>query len=220
MQVFFFGALFLSVLIATAHSDKGNSSIPGQILDHLPKRKISPLIDKFTIDYQILAKGEQSSLPAQIFEYLTAQLYYSQLELFNSDLKIDEIFRNIFQAVKELFLQNRLVLVNYLLYSSRNEGAKVLQFNKTSLEESGFDSSLDTKILIHGYTVELLNTSIYFDIIDKLLLSGNYNVILVDWTDYNQAPYYCAVGYAYLVGLDLANLIGFLLVRYSVTCTV
>ncbi|KAG8181164.1 hypothetical protein JTE90_010938 [Oedothorax gibbosus] len=156
-------------------------------------------------------EGDMYSPVVLLIDYFSKQLSAAQVELFNSDFRLDEIFRNIFLSFKDYLLKNLILTVKYRLYTHRNEDEKFLLFNQTSLEESGFDSSLDTKIIIHGYSSQLLNTSVFFVIKDQLLLEGNYNVIVVDWTDYNQGQYPIVVLCSYFVGFELTNLIGFLM---------
>ncbi|GBO00924.1 Inactive pancreatic lipase-related protein 1 [Araneus ventricosus] len=83
--------------------------------------------------------------------------------------------------------------------------------------DSDFDAGSPTKILIHGYTVKLLPIDVRFTMKDELLKEGSYNVIIVNWTDSNQFPYYQAFANGRVVGAQTAKLINLLMENKGIT---
>lgn len=111
-----------------------------------------------------------------------------------------------------------IVLLPYTRFSTRfwlfdrknftNKAA--LEPNLGSLQKSNFDPTLETKIIIHGYTTTLKEGDWKHRMKDALLNFDTFNVIMVDWTDSNGPPYPQAVANARVVGAQLAKLIQFL----------
>ncbi|GFY71072.1 pancreatic triacylglycerol lipase [Trichonephila inaurata madagascariensis] len=86
----------------------------------------------------------------------------------------------------------------------------LLEISKESLKNSSFDPQLESKFLIHGFLSSLGDDDVRFQTKDALLESGKYNVIIVDWTDYNGPPYEQAVANTRVIGAVVAKLIKFL----------
>lgn len=96
----------------------------------------------------------------------------------------------------------------FLLYSREDsKNPQVLKPTEDSFRNSSLDSSIETKILIHGYTVKLLEDDIRFKMKDELLENSRCNVIIVNWTTNSQSPYPQAVANARAVGAQVAKLI-------------
>ncbi|GBN34226.1 hypothetical protein AVEN_271431-1, partial [Araneus ventricosus] len=127
---------------------------------------------------------------------------------------------NLSSDCKETYLMpiNDFCSIVYLLFTQANRSSpcyfepKIEEFN-----DCEFNRRRETKILIHGYLVKLLPGNQFELIKDALLSATDYNVIIVNWTRYNQAPYEKAVLNAKSVGTEVAKLINFL-VLYEVIC--
>ncbi|KAG8192467.1 hypothetical protein JTE90_017996 [Oedothorax gibbosus] len=103
----------------------------------------------------------------------------------------------------------RLTGTRFLLYTPqlRNQPQQ-LNLTKESVADSGFERELGTKILIHGYVVELKeDEDVRFKMKDELLDEGAYNVVIVDWDEHNKFPYSQAVANARVVAAQIAKLI-------------
>lgn len=83
-----------------------------------------------------------------------------------------------------------------------SDGETISRFNVTS----SFDSTLETKFIIHGF---LDNGKLpwIIDIKDALLENDNYNVISVDWSDGAWWPYTQATTNTQLVGAEISLII-------------
>ncbi|CAL1269472.1 unnamed protein product [Larinioides sclopetarius] len=106
---------------------------------------------------------------------------------------------------------NNICSISYLLFTENNRNSPCyIEPNNEEFDQCDFDPSRKTKILIHGYTVELKPGNLFQLIKDSLLLEDSYNVIIVNWTQYNQGLYPFAVKNGYLVGIEVGNFINFL----------
>lgn len=75
-------------------------------------------------------------------------------------------------------------LVEFTLFTRANisDGVRIYANNLTSIRSSNFDSSKKTKFCTHGYLCNTKPRSGCDNIKNALLKSGDYNVILVDWS--------------------------------------
>ncbi|XP_069800759.1 phospholipase A1 member A isoform X1 [Dendropsophus ebraccatus] len=92
-----------------------------------------------------------------------------------------------------IFRDNNL-RVQFLLFTPRNPTcAELIQINETlSTENSAFNASLETKVIIHGFRALGSKPSWIDDMVDSLLAAEAVNVVAVDWVcgataNYNQA---------------------------------
>ncbi|GBN03287.1 Endothelial lipase [Araneus ventricosus] len=99
--------------------------------------------------------------------------------------------------------------IQYLLYTPEHP-KEVCYFEPDESNNCVYNPSNKFKILIHGYTVQLLPGNFFEQIKDTLLEYNKYNVIIVNWTKYNGEPYTAAVAKAYLVGVNIGKMINFL----------
>ncbi|XP_064487536.1 pancreatic triacylglycerol lipase-like [Ornithodoros turicata] len=100
----------------------------------------------------------------------------------------------------------------YLLFTKHNpnEAELLSPGNTVALNESFFDASLDTKVIVHGF-VDSLELGKWIHIMkDEFLKHGDYNVIVVDWRGGNGPPYTKATANTRVVGAELALLIKFI----------
>ncbi|GIY40834.1 inactive pancreatic lipase-related protein 1 [Caerostris extrusa] len=91
-----------------------------------------------------------------------------------------------------------------------------LEPNQEALKQCPFNATYPMKFLIYGFTVVLTPDQQFVLIKNQLLASFDYNVIIVNWTSYNQPPYTKAVINTQLVGRQLSNLIKYLEVNKGV----
>ncbi|KAF8791739.1 Pancreatic triacylglycerol lipase-like protein [Argiope bruennichi] len=99
--------------------------------------------------------------------------------------------------------------IQYLLYTPE-QPEEVCYFEPNDANECVFNVTYETKILVHGYTVQLLPGNYFEQIKNKLLKYNSYNVIIVNWTNYNGPSYLLAKAEAYLVGINIGTMINFL----------
>ncbi|KAG8175498.1 hypothetical protein JTE90_009132 [Oedothorax gibbosus] len=107
----------------------------------------------------------------------------------------------------------RIDEIDFLLFTqaSPNE-TYVLEPNLESLENSTFNATHMTKVLIHGFLVNLDYEDIRYYMKDAVINDpADYNVIVVDWTRLNSPPYSQAVANTRVVGAQLAKLINFII---------
>ncbi|KAF8771449.1 Phospholipase A1 member A like protein [Argiope bruennichi] len=79
-----------------------------------------------------------------------------------------------------------------------------------SFDKCLFNATYETKFLIHGVAVFLTPGNLFDDLKDALLKYGNYNVIIVDWTLYNNIPFRLAYRDARLVGEKVGEMMKFI----------
>ncbi|GFU52618.1 inactive pancreatic lipase-related protein 1 [Nephila pilipes] len=102
----------------------------------------------------------------------------------------------------------------FILYSPPNwNKGYPLKTTEESVVNSNFLNGLSTKILIHPYIQKLIFAFTLQRIKKELLKTGLHNVIMVDWSKYNQPPYPQAVANGRVVGAQTAKLIK-LLIKY------
>ncbi|XP_054710967.1 pancreatic triacylglycerol lipase-like [Uloborus diversus] len=100
------------------------------------------------------------------------------------------------------------VKTKYLLFTPTNVNEpETLLPTDESVKSSRFDSSLPTKITIHGFLADYDENDEWHKIKDALLKNGQYNVILLYWNEINGSPYPQAVANARVVGAQAAKLI-------------
>ncbi|GBN77455.1 Endothelial lipase [Araneus ventricosus] len=150
---------------------------------------------------------------------------FSSEYFFFPDLKdaISGISNEIFSSnCNETFAKptNNICSITYLLFTENNRNSPCyIEPNNQEFNHCEFDPCGETKILIHGYTVKLKPGNVFEGIKDNLLLEDAYNVVIVNWTQYNQGIYGNAVENAYLVGIEVGKFINFLTNEKGVNAT-
>ncbi|XP_040195149.1 phospholipase A1 member A [Rana temporaria] len=93
------------------------------------------------------------------------------------------------------FFQDHKLEVQFLLYTPRNPTcAQVIHINQSgSIKSSMFNTSLDTKIIIHGFRVLGSKPSWTENLVEALLDAGEANVVVIDWVSGSTAKYNQAV---------------------------
>ncbi|PAA90690.1 hypothetical protein BOX15_Mlig003920g1 [Macrostomum lignano] len=104
----------------------------------------------------------------------------------------------------------------YALFTLRNPMLpQILRYgDKASIEKSNFNPKLPTKMVIHGF-VDDINVPWVGEMKKALLLHGDHNVVLVDWSKGNQLPYTQATANTRVVGALIAQLIMWLETQFG-----
>nr|XP_027197649.1 pancreatic triacylglycerol lipase-like [Dermatophagoides pteronyssinus] len=91
---------------------------------------------------------------------------------------------------------------NYVLYNRKIQyNPQTLSFNNTDMiRMSHFDPKLETKILVHGFIDGPLINCWMYPMKDKILVTHDVNVILVDWSKSDFFPYTQATANARIAG--------------------
>ncbi|GFY52461.1 hypothetical protein TNIN_186061 [Trichonephila inaurata madagascariensis] len=101
--------------------------------------------------------------------------------------------------------KNRNDSIQYLLFTPDNPN-DVQYIQPTEVfDQSSFNPSYETKVLIHGYETRLKPGNIFEKIKDEMLATDQYNVIIVNWIRYAIPPYPLGVFNTMIVGLDPAG---------------
>lgn len=93
----------------------------------------------------------------------------------------------------------------FFLFNNKTENE---EFNYRNLS-SNFNSTLQTKIIIHGF-IQHINKKWLHHMKDAFLKLEDMNIILIDWSKGNQFPYPQACINAMVVGAEIARLIKYL----------
>lgn len=109
----------------------------------------------------------------------------------------------------------KLIDVKFLLFTRNGpfEGFELRADDVARLRSSPFNSLLPTKFVIPGWLDNKLCAKWLRDIKDALLISGDYNVFLVQWNNFT--PYFVAAANTRVVGAELSILLRFLNVTQS-----
>ncbi|CAL1269475.1 unnamed protein product [Larinioides sclopetarius] len=108
--------------------------------------------------------------------------------------------------------------VQYFLYTPENPKiACYIEPKSSFFDNCAFNSSLETKFIIHGYEIKLSPGNLFQQMKDTLLEYDKYNVIIVNWTQYNQQKYEPDVVNAYIVGVVVSDMINFLISHAGVS---
>ncbi|PAA86349.1 hypothetical protein BOX15_Mlig003920g3 [Macrostomum lignano] len=104
----------------------------------------------------------------------------------------------------------------YALFTLRNPMLpQILRYgDKAIIEKSNFNPKLPTKMVIHGF-VDDINVPWVGEMKKALLLHGDHNVVLVDWSKGNQLPYTQATANTRVVGALIAQLIMWLETQFG-----
>ncbi|XP_076346356.1 pancreatic triacylglycerol lipase-like [Tachypleus tridentatus] len=118
-------------------------------------------------------------------------------------------FHPLFRPVSVLPDDREVINVQFNLYTrERSKDERVLKSSdKNSVLKSEFSANRPTKFIVHGYIDNKLFGVWMKDMKDEFLLSGDFNVIIVDWSGGNKLPYYQATANTRVVGAEIALLI-------------
>ncbi|XP_051841294.1 phospholipase A1 member A [Antechinus flavipes] len=110
------------------------------------------------------------------------------------------------------FLWGTNLKVQFLLFTPLDPGCGKLVRESSDLQNSGFNTSLETKLIIHGFRFLGTKPSWIDKFIHTLLHVANVNVIAVDWVYGSTGVYYSAVDNVIKLGLEISQFIKNLLV--------
>lgn len=117
-----------------------------------------------------------------------------------------EFFDPIRRPINVLPHDRALIDTRFTLYKrERPSEPHKVDANKPETMEH-IDPSLETKIIIHGWIDKEFGPW-QERLKDRMLLSGEFNVIIVDWTKGNQLPYTQATANCRVVGAEVAYLV-------------
>ncbi|GFT77284.1 hepatic triacylglycerol lipase [Nephila pilipes] len=126
---------------------------------------------------------------------------------------IGYVIQSIFNIVREFYFppQNSNSSIQYPLYTAENPTDPCfLEANEEALERCPFDPTHPLKVLVHGFLTTLEPGNQFEMIKDNLLANFIYNVIIVNWTKYNQPPYTLAAINTQEIGANMAKLLKYL----------
>ncbi|XP_015908743.1 pancreatic triacylglycerol lipase-like [Parasteatoda tepidariorum] len=99
----------------------------------------------------------------------------------------------------------------FLLFTPSNiEEPYKMNLTEDTISDANINQNYPTKIIIHGYNVNVQPNDTRYRIKKALLEQGSFNVIIVDWSYNNQPPYPQAVANGRVVGAQVAKLINIL----------
>ncbi|XP_061494617.1 phospholipase A1 member A isoform X2 [Rhineura floridana] len=105
------------------------------------------------------------------------------------------------------FLRGTTLKVQFLLFPSSNPSCGQLLSIHEDIQNSSFNASLGTKIIIHGFRALGTKPSWMDGLIKALLQAAQANVIAVDWVHGATAAYHTAVGNVMKLGLEISSFI-------------
>ncbi|XP_033235723.1 serine-rich adhesin for platelets isoform X3 [Drosophila pseudoobscura] len=107
--------------------------------------------------------------------------------------------------------------VNFYLYTLRNTNAgQQIKANRASIDASNFNPENPTRITIHGWNSNYKD-GVNTKIAAAWFLSGDYNMIAVDWVRGRSLEYASSVAAASGAGKKIAALVDFLVKEYGMS---
>nr|XP_003469339.2 phospholipase A1 member A [Cavia porcellus] len=110
------------------------------------------------------------------------------------------------------FLRGTNLRVQYLLFGPSDSGCGQLLEENSDIQNSGFNATLGTKLIIHGFRVLGTKPSWIDAFIRALLQATDANVIAVDWVYGSTGVYYSAVDNVVKLSLEISRFLSKLLV--------
>ncbi|KAM7348132.1 lipoprotein lipase-like [Cochliomyia hominivorax] len=122
------------------------------------------------------------------------------------------------ESSQDLLTKHSSGNVKFYLYTKDNptEPQELVINNVDSVKKSHFNKSLQTKIIIHGWTGSYKSTP-NGPIREAYLSQGFYNIISVDWSEYAKLNYVMARNKVPLVGEEVAEFVDFLNEKFQMT---
>ncbi|XP_049641868.1 phospholipase A1 member A [Suncus etruscus] len=102
-------------------------------------------------------------------------------------------------------LRGTKLKVQFLLFTSKNPNCGQLVSEKSDIQQFGFNASLDTKLIIHGFRALGTKPSWIDKVIGAILRATDANVIAVDWVYGSTVAYFSAVGNVVKLGLEISS---------------
>ncbi|KAM8704985.1 hypothetical protein ACLKA7_009445 [Drosophila subpalustris] len=124
-----------------------------------------------------------------------------------------------YEALNDLEITERISLnaVDFYLYTQRNpDEGQVLKATRESIDASNFNADYPTRITIHGWNSNYKD-GVNSGVRAAWFLSGNYNMIAVDWSRGRSLEYASSVAAASATGGKIAKLVDFLVKEYGMS---
>nr|XP_047903633.1 phospholipase A1 member A isoform X4 [Anser cygnoides] len=109
------------------------------------------------------------------------------------------------------FLHGSKLNVQFLLFTSSNPSCGELILADDDIEDTSFNSSLETKIIIHGFRALGTKPSWIEGLVRAILHTSHVNVIAVDWVHGSTGAYHSAVDNVTQLALSISHFISKLL---------
>ncbi|XP_023378832.1 phospholipase A1 member A isoform X2 [Pteropus vampyrus] len=109
-------------------------------------------------------------------------------------------------------LRGTSLKVQFLLFTPSNPSCGKLVEESSDIQNSGFNATLGTKLIIHGFRALGTKPSWIEKFIGALLRSADANVIAVDWVYGSTGIYFSAVENVIKLGLEISRFLSKLLV--------
>ncbi|NXV77232.1 PLA1A Phospholipase, partial [Atlantisia rogersi] len=110
------------------------------------------------------------------------------------------------------FLRGSKLKVQFLLFTSSSPSCgELILANDDGIENSSFNSSLETKIIIHGFRALGTKPSWIEELVQVILHTSQVNVIAVDWVYGSTGAYPTAVENVTQLALSISQFISKLL---------
>ncbi|XP_040427613.1 phospholipase A1 member A isoform X3 [Cygnus olor] len=109
------------------------------------------------------------------------------------------------------FLHGSKLNVQFLLFTSSNPSCGELILADDGIEDTSFNSSLETKIIIHGFRALGTKPSWIEGLVRAILHTSHVNVIAVDWVHGSTGAYHSAVDNVTQLALSISHFISKLL---------
>ncbi|XP_006884380.1 PREDICTED: phospholipase A1 member A [Elephantulus edwardii] len=106
------------------------------------------------------------------------------------------------------FLRGTTLKIQFLLFTHSNPSCGQRVEEGSDLQNSGFNTSLETKLLIHGFRALGSKPSWIDKFIRTLLRTTNSNVIAVDWVYASTGFYFSVVENVVKVSLEISRFLG------------
>ncbi|KAM5276467.1 phospholipase A1 member A isoform 2-T2 [Hipposideros larvatus] len=108
-------------------------------------------------------------------------------------------------------LQGTILKVQFLLFTPLDPSCGKLVEESSDMQHSGFNATLGTKLIIHGFRALGTKPSWIEKFIGALLRSADTNVIAVDWVYGSTGVYYSAVENVIKLGIEISRFLSKLL---------
>lgn len=109
-------------------------------------------------------------------------------------------------------LRGTSLKVQFLLFTPLDPGCGQLVEESSDIQNSGFNATLGTKLVIHGFRALGTKPSWIDEFIGALLRAADANVIAVDWVYGSTGVYFSAVENVVKLGLEISRFLSKLLV--------
>lgn len=132
----------------------------------------------------------------------------------------DDFYHPIWRAINVMVDPRETIKTTFLFYTRKNPHVpyRLIGYSATpeALKNVGFNPSLPTKMIVHGFMDTQFFGQWMSTLEQELLLVGDFNVIIVDWSGGNSLPYTQATANTRVVGAEMALLISKLMEQFNV----